>query len=535
LKKKVKSKMSQSGIFNVLDNGLTTGDAGSNNHDALQNLVNSLLSSSGPTTGHGGTILFPSVGTFNIKLGTQYPTGEIDINKGDVPGAAIIFVGSGQQTPGTPNLNKVDAGDLFVVQNNPGHDENAAGVTFQDLMITYGSNVTSGAAIRVTDPPNTPPGGGGSGGQNVRIFRVVFQDCPTSVRFQHSLQCSMLECTAISTSGNGNTQNVVIVGDTLAAEETYIAGCLFRTKNDNQTAIVVNSTEHLRIMNTRIEAFQVGISFKPGGKSYRNHFENVTVREGTSSTTTGAALLIQPQTGGSVAETAFVNCEFAPGDMGGTSYQSGGVYIDATHGTIDSLRFVSCTSVNWPGPGLQIVSGSDLEILGGYYCCNGQLSGTQQVGIYISGPASGVRIVGASCTNSFFSNGAFLPQTQAYGISIPTGAQKIFVHGCDLTGNTTQALTAPASLTNVEVANCAGYNDQRPTLTTTAPGSNVLFNASTYAYYGPVAFYVTGGVGTSVKIDNNSTGLASGGFTLGAGEIAAISYTTAPNFVMVGK
>lgn len=524
--------MSQSGIFNVLDYGLTTTDSGSVNHDKLQDLVNNFLSSTGPTSGFGGTISFPSVGTFKIKLGTKYPTAEIDINKGDVSGASLIFAGTGQQTPSSPNISKEDAGDLFVVQNNPGHDENVGGITFQDLLINYGTGITSGAAIRLNDAPGTS-----AASQNVRIFRVVFRDCPTAVNFHSCLQCSMLECTVVSAASNGNSQNGVIFGGfPTSAIETYIAGCRFLTSNDNQTAMVVNNTEHLRIMNTRVEGWQVGISFKPQGQSYRNHFENVSVRESTASSTALApALLIQPQSGGSVAETAFVNCEFAPGDnSGSTKYTLGGVYIDATNGTVDTIHFVSCTSVNWLGPGCQIVTGTNIELLGGYYSCNGQGTGTESAGIYISGSASGVRIIGCSCTNSYFSNGADLPKTQSYGIAIATGAQNIFVRDCDLTGNNTQGLTAAASLSNVQVANCANYNDQANLIRSTAPGSGVIFSPAGYGYYGPAAFYVSGGSVQSVNVSNNNSGLTSGAFTIGPVETASIFYTATPNFLMIG-
>lgn len=73
---------------------------------------------------------------------------------------------------------------------------------------------------------------------------------------------------------------------------------------------------------------------------------------------------------------------------------------------------------------------------------------------------------------------------------------------------------------------------------TGAPANGLVFNGVTYGYYGEVAFYVSGGTDVSVTIDGNSTGLASGGFTLSPGESAVLFYDTllpAPNFVMVGK
>ena len=100
------------------------------------------------------------------------------------------------------------------------------------------------------------------------------------------------------------------------------------------------------------------------------------------------------------------------------------------------------------------------------------------------------------------------------------------------------ALGVGTSLTNLQVTNCPGYNDQAATLRTSAPANGLNFNATTYGYYGLVAFYVWGGNSVNVTIDGNATGLASGGFTLSPGESAVLFYNMllpAPSFVMVGK
>lgn len=533
----------QTGIFNVLDHGLTTADAGDNNRIALQALVNNLLTVDPMyTNGRGGTVLFPAWGTFNIK-------GQILINHGAVSGAAIIFVGSGQQALSSPNILKRDVGDLFVVQNNDASmtPVNIGGVVFQDLMISYDANLTSGAAIRLDNAPGT----NNAAAQNVRIFRVVFLDCPTAVNFHSSLQCSMLESTVWASDGNANVQSGIVLGGfPTSAIETYIAGCRFYTNgvaNPSQKAIIVNGTEHLRVMNTRIEGFQIGIAMQPQGASYRNHFENVTVREFSSTNTSPTpALLIQPTAStGIVSETAFVGCEFGPGDKSGTAYTSGGVYIDPNTGTIDAIHFVSCTSVNWPGPGLETHGGTNIEILGGYYCCNGQgtAPGVVKAGIYIYGTASVnasyIRIVGVACTNKFYSaySEGYLNAAQVYGILIATGAapQNIIVHGCDLSGNNSQAVSAPTSLTNVRISDCAGYNDQATSIRSTPPSSGVVFSPAGYGYYGKAAFYVSGGTSVTVNINTINTGLSSGAFTLDPGEQAIVFYGGALNFYMVGK
>jgi hypothetical protein len=95
-----------------------------------------------------------------------------------------------------------------------------------------------------------------------------------------------------------------------------------------------------------------------------------------------------------------------------------------------------------------------------------------------------------------------------------------------------------ATVTNLQVTDCPGYNDQAVPVHTTAPANGLIFNATTYGYYGLAAFYVSGGTDVGVTIDGHSTGLASGGFTLSPGESGVLFYDMllpAPNFVMVGK
>ena len=129
------SKMYESGIFNVLDYGMATGNSGTVNQGYLQALVDLLLNSDGPTLGCGGTISFPSVGTFEIE-------GDIIIGGtlSSPPNSpfSLIFAGTGQQEITTPNLRQSMAGDTFVIKTNPSSgpgDENICGITFQEISL----------------------------------------------------------------------------------------------------------------------------------------------------------------------------------------------------------------------------------------------------------------------------------------------------------------------------------------------------------------------------------------------------------------
>ena len=144
---------------------------------------------------------------------------------------------------------------------------------------------------------------------------------------------------------------------------------------------------------------------------------------------------------------------------------------------VDQICFVDCHACQWPGPGLNIVGGTNIEaLLGGYYSCNGAPASPPttlpSAGIAITGPASGVRIVGAACNNSVFaaveSGGySFVDESQQYGIYVggasDSGATNVRIHSCDLTGNTesgvyvTGANLAPQRTSSLSTVILAGY------------------------------------------------------------------------------
>lgn len=540
--------MSTTGIFNVLDYGLDPANAPGVNTTQLQNLVDLLFDSSGPTNGNGGTIEFPM-----YETGTYLFAGTINITSNP---SALRFIGtcissfnSSDSPPQVPTLMQVptedvpDPGDLFYLSNSVAANSNVGGIIFQDLYISYDESLTDGAAIHVNKA------------QNVRVFRVTFLNCPQAVFLQHSLQCSILECTALC---GINIDSCIVLGDhPTEAIETYIAGCLFRSGNGG-TGVLVHDTEHVRMMNVRLEGFEYGLYIQPKGKSVRGHYANVTARQSSAGEFIGGGLVIQPQTGGdgNIQENVFVGCEFGPSDDAGTSYILGGMYIDEVDGAIDTLRFVSCTSLNWPGSGMQILGGSNIEVLGGQYSSNGQAEDTVQAGIAITGPANGVRIVGVSaigsvlsmatqpigvyvamgCTNVLVKD-CDLSANGQYGLYVGTGGGSaptyVFVSGCNLRSNGTGPIDFASPGTGIQVLNCPGYNDQGTPVHMVAPSGT--FSGVTFGYYGPVEFYASLGGIFSIEIDGHTTGLTSGSFYLVPGETAQINSSGIPTFLMIGK
>ena len=226
--------------------------------------------------------------------------------------------------------------------------------------------------------------------------------------------------------------------------------------------------------DVRLDQYLQGILITPGvlvnegqtefyGNVKKCHFSNISCFPFNnpavpSPSTQGMGLLIQPAAGRYVQELWFANCKFTP-PTSGTAYAGGGIVIDPVNGangggSIDQVRFVDCYSCLWPGPGVDLVGGSNIEFLGGYYSCNGvPLTPPPTLplaGIALTGAVSGVRITGAACNNSIIFQGAAEPSTQQFGIYIAgSGASNVIIDHCDLSGNLQHAVLIGAGELNV--------------------------------------------------------------------------------------
>jgi hypothetical protein len=240
-------------------------------------------------------------------------------------------------------------------------------------------------------------------------------------------------------------------------------------------------------------------------------------------------------------------------------YQLYGIYIGA--GTDIQLVGVNCSGnglTGSAGTGI-VIEGSvtDVRIVGAI-CTNPVLgtTTTQQYGIYIaqatgSSPSGilieGCAVTGNSVSGIYIGSAANLTISgcdlfmNAQGITVDGPSSDIFVRDCNLTGysDLAGAITfASAGLTNVQVTDCSGYNDQALQLGTAIPTG--LFNGVTYAnpsYFGPTVFYV---YQCLVSVETSSgliaTGLSMGGFTLAPGNSAEItSHNPNSTFVMFGN
>jgi parallel beta-helix repeat protein len=282
--------------------------------------------------------------------------------------------------------------------------------------------------------------------------------------------------------------------------------------------------------------------------------QNIQILGGIYSGNTTAGIAIT----GNAADVQIigVNCL---GPSEGETAQLYGIY--ATAGSDIQIVASNCsgngTSLN--GVGIYLNGGSvvtniaDVRITGSV--CNALAAGVttaeQQYGIYVAG-ASGVVIDSCYASNNT-SYGLYLGVVSNVtvsncdlfgnsviglyingGTTIGKQAQNVFVRSCNITGySLANTISFNGNLTNVQVTDCAGYNDQGHLLTSSPPSTSP-FSGVTYGYHGPVTFYVVGAP-NAISINSNSTNLSLGTFTLGAGESASYGVGTPTHFLMIGN
>lgn len=549
---------SSPGIFNVLDGWFDVGGGGTGpfvgmvpndssfaarNTQVLNQII--LLAQASCTTNapYAAIILFP--GHFTVPgpdSDGQDPTtstfqGEEYFlqapGDGVTPAISITcdnplrFLGTGNAKLTMHIPNSSLSGDMFQI-NAPGN--NLGGITFENLWFTY-PNVGESGGIPSYCAIHTL----GAGLQNGRIVRCSFTDCPIGVWFEQALECSMLQC---STFYNNNAGIAVKLGsgedsmDSSSAKEIMITDCLFNGGNvhhgesgiqpPGSTAVWILASDRIRMANCQIDSFQNGIYISPNyyGTAIKHTFTACSINTGTDNINDmGSAVFIKPLLSNTaVSQIIFEGCIFEQGDTATPRADVPGILIDASVGLIDNIRFVSCHSLRWSGPGLQIIGGAiadgftfptNIEVLGGMYAGNRYHDDTytsmNPYGIWV-GVASGVRIVGVSCigiyewirlgnmpmptfnqhVGIYVDDGATdviiadcdLRNNIDYGVQIEGGASAVIVDSCDLRGNGTNGVLIDAftvAVTDIFVRNCnlKGYSTFNAAIAVNGSGANV--------------------------------------------------------------
>jgi hypothetical protein len=512
--------LSSPGVFNVLDGWLDLGGGGlgpfvgmvpndismaAQNTQVLNQIILLAQASCTNNAPYAAVILFPGHYTvpdpdgdgqdtgFGVWQGAEYylqAPGDV----GESPAILINcdnpirFLGTGnaELTMSIPDA-AVPSGDMFQIAAG---GNNIGGFTFENLTFTYPfidetddtglGKIPQWCAIHTTTP---------GGAQNCRILRCGFYDCPIGVWFEQALQCSMFECSTyyhlnagIAVKlGAGEDSSMDKAGN---AKEIYITDCLFNggnvahggmTELPGSTAFWLQGTDHVRVTNAQVDQFQNGIYIAPKhhGNCVRSQFTACALYVGTDDppdSKMGSAVLIQPQlSGAGVSQILFEGCYFQMGNMSTPTEDVPGILIDAAtnQGPVDTIRFVSCHSVQFPGPGLKIVGfGSvdsafpaNVEVLGGLYSAN-YYSGESHTsvdsfGIQI-GISTGVKVVGASCVGQYddiILTGISPSPQQSVGIVIDDGASEVVVDACDLRVNSASGIVVNAA-SGVTISAC---------------------------------------------------------------------------------
>lgn len=521
--------MSTTGIFNVQDYGIAPTTSASLNTSKLQTLVNDLLNGgSSWTNNNGGTISFPSTGVYKFD-------GPININAGS---ASLIFAGTSLQTLDTPLLQMtVNSDDLFVVNNSGMADENIGGIVFQDLQIGYASGLTAGAAIRIS---NTLAG---AGSQNIRIVRLVFQDCPQGVVFQNTLEALVDQCTfTFSSNFSSSAPGVAITMDMAnttpplsnkACNEILVRKCNIRTLQVPNTwiGVAVYACQHATIENSQISGLHNGILVKPSSVEM-NDVTLVTISD-CNVGSPAAALTLMPAspTGSKLREVRVRGSSFSQSPKDNT-YTSGGIVIGlpplgTDNSQLDTVKLIGVTSQGWTGPGLFITGGQNIQIVGGTYAGNG----TSYAGIAIAGPAANISMVGVDQRAAYPSESA-----QLAALSISGNPTTVLSKSCTMVGYSASPIEVAGSPTDLQIFDAASYNDQNTPLNGgAAPTSAVSASNCTTPYFGPSIVTFSHTATVTVTINGQGYLMSFGSIYL-AQPTDTIRFSAVPStFTWIGK
>lgn len=537
---------SQPGIFNVLDDWggfgypMKAGDpsrtAAKKNSQVLAATVAAAVDycNSG---GFGAIVLIPSNSEVPPTTGGGGNGGIYYLSAQDTSGAPLVTINCVYpiKIMGTSNAsvltmlasdaNVDDEVPMFYIDNAGSDDTDVGGITFEDLWFEYASSLGGdSAAVKSVNS------------QNVRLNRCVLVNVTNGIVIENTSQFSMTDCTGLFDASVGGT--MLTIGDTGSAGTgsffAYVSNCQFRVGTGMATGpaafgLVLGICNELRVVDCHFEGFNTGITFSPSADTTDMSFTDVTlIGQGTQVSMT-------PSDTNKIQGVCFTNCKFQNNSATGTGATLSAVVLDAgTNPTIDGVRFVSCLCVNNAAAGLELRAGQNIEVLGGLYSANSQVS-SGYAAIWLNGTGTNLRIVGTSLVPGAFS----VTTPQPYGVKIGAWTN-VFISDCDVTGYGSGGATAPFEFSlpgaGLEIVNCAGYNDQGTSLALAFLPVSATFSSSSIGYHGPVAFYVSATHVTEIQINSVNTGLPSGTFMLPPGGATSIkiTYSATPSVVAIG-
>ena len=511
-------------VFNAVDYGFTAGGVAADNTAALVSAFADIATA-------GGGRLFIPAGSYPIDDTIAVPATDGMSNP-----IGIVIEGCGGSTEIAQQA--ATAVPIFSMTGS----NNGSGVKLKNLRFSFENPVHGVFAIVSTT-------------DEVVCEHCVFQNCPAmSMGGAHN---GLLDCRVFyDVDDAADTENAVMIY--MAHTNDFVDLCYIYQRSVSKTppgpsgciAIQVQGAEEPRVTNTNIVDFSIGIQILGNGGNPGNltHgcFSNLACECDTN------AVYIQPSgSGDTICELFFTGCVFERTHH--STSVSPGVYIDLYSGggtepdTVSDIFFTSCMVHDWAGPGIQINGGQDIVITGGRYGNDATSSTMTTSGaIAVTGPAVRVTIDGADCSATVPSYPAQPPAdgAQPHSISVSGVVVSMQVRNCNLTNNGSAALHVSTTDADLQVTDCAGYNDQHVILrNSTPPTSASTFHSYdlTNPYWGPFEFYIAinGASVTAIYVDGTLTHLTSGSFYIAPGENAEIVWAGVgilnPTFLAIGK
>lgn len=531
------TNFAQIGVYNAACSdyamGMDTGN--SDNSPALKAAITDALNGTGAKHGanNGGLVLIPA--------GTYTCASAISLDANNYPDKGVIIQGTGGGAELLFTADNVDFIQLFNFNSG-------RGIRFKNIRFTFASDLmTGGFAIYTANC------------QNVSCEEVYFYNCPGAFfADNNSLQCGLTNCTI--------DYNLLIDDKTMVeldGSQCYVRDCVMRQHGAGASppgptgcfGIKIGSVSTSFVSGCHISEFDTGIHI--GKNAVEAYFSDCRVNAFTQ------AVTFNPDTG-SINGVFFSDCTFYLSQY--SINQSAGIYVDTNaenDSNVADIIFNNCVVYGWYGPGLHINAGKNIVITGGSYSGNGldPQSGDFGAGIEITG-GQHISIAGAQCMEVDQHNGS---GHQPYGIAISTTSSSteaptdiviaactmlnnttngilisgessthpptnIFVSNCDVTGYSaySSAISVTGTVTNLQITNCAGYNDQGVHVSTgLGPTSGANFNGATFGYYGPITFYAWQSTSpiTQIAVQGINTHLTSGTFIVAPGSTAHASIT----------
>jgi hypothetical protein len=474
-------------IYNYATYGALSSGGATVNATAMLSML-----TAAQTSPQGGLCIIPQF---------QYP---IPASNFSVPYNTVMMAtgqgGFGAAAQSLYHFNVQGDGTLFTVTG----PHNFGGTSFIGLSIAFNSAVSGTSTAIHAD----------SG--NVKMFRCSFNNTPIAVNFTGPGGLS--DCVIQYSNGpngfgpggaglNGNEFAAVIMnssqtfcqgpGEYLQAPQS---GGGSPPTNTNCIGIL-NHSEHANIFGLHISHWSYGITYGMfGGASGGANYDMISNCEFSCWTT---CVYMQPPVGNMITGEKFTACTFVM-DNGSTSVTPV-FYID-TNGqpnqNIFDISLIGCTINQGLQHGLQINTGTFINVIGGTYSGNGNVTtagGVGGAGIAITGACGQVSITNANLGPGYT---PMLARNQTWALLITSSpTNRIFVNNCYM-GGYSQPVSVTGTPTNLFIINCTGYNDQN-TLICNSGGTNaplVATSASQGAtltngvnYYGPsLVIFTTG-------------------------------------------